>query len=146
MLPLNDGIGWAVGRARGADRTDASSARGLLMRFPQPVRDSDGHSSPVWARKKRRGAGAGGLVGFVVTLLALFGALTAALGIKEQSLAEGGAMMDGWITAGVNAARELAGQTPEAGEAAEAAAETAGEAAATAAAATAAPAAAPTKS
>jgi hypothetical protein len=98
------------------------------MRFPEPVRDSDGHSSPVWARKKRRGGGAGGLVGLLVTLLALFGALTAALGIKERSLAEGGALMDGWITAGVNAARELAGQAPEA---AEAAAETAGEAAET---------------
>jgi hypothetical protein len=96
------------------------------MRFPEPVRDSDGHSSPVWARKKRRGAGAGGLVGFLVTLLALFGALTAVLGVKEQSLCEGGALMDGWITAGVSAARELAGQAPEA---AEAAAETAGAAA-----------------
>lgn len=96
------------------------------MRIPEPVRDSDGHSSPVWARKKRRGAGVGGLVGLLVTLLAVFGALTAALGVKERSLAEGGALMDGWITAGVNAARELAGQTPEA---AEAAADTAGEAA-----------------
>ncbi len=96
------------------------------MRFPEPARDSDGHSSPVWARKKRRGAGAGGLVGFLVTLLALFGALTAVLGVKEQSLAEGGALMDGWITVGVDAARELAGQAPEA---AEAAVDTAGEAA-----------------
>ncbi len=96
------------------------------MRFPETARDSEGHSSPVWARKKRRGGGAGGLVGLLVTLLALFGALTAVLGVKEQSLAEGGALMDGWITTGVNAARELAGQAPEA---AEAAAATAGEAA-----------------
>lgn len=96
------------------------------MRFPEPVRDSDGHSTPVWARKKRRGAGAGGLVGFLVTLLALFGVLTAVLGIKERSLAEGGALMDGWIATGVSATRELAGQAPEA---AEAAAEKAGDAA-----------------
>jgi hypothetical protein len=96
------------------------------MRFPEPVRDSDGHSTPVWARKKRRGGGAGGFVGLLVTLLALFGVLTAVLGIKERSLAEGGALMDGWIAAGVSAARELAGQAPEA---AEAAAEKAGDAA-----------------
>ena len=57
------------------------------------------------------------------------GVLTAALGIKEQSLAKGGALMDGWITAGVDAVREAAGQAPET---AEAAADTAGAAAVTA--------------
>lgn len=96
------------------------------MRFPEPVRMSEDHASPVWARSKRRGGGGGGFVGLIVTLLALFGVLTAVLGIKEQSLAEGGALMDGWITAGVTAARELAGQAPEA---AEVAADKAGEAA-----------------
>lgn len=97
------------------------------MRFQEPVRMSDDHASPVWARSKRRsGGGAGGLVGLLVTLLALFGVLTAVLGIKERSLAEGGALMDGWITAGVEKARALAGQAPEA---AGAAMETAGEAA-----------------
>jgi hypothetical protein len=55
-------------------------------------------------------------VGLIVTLLALFGVLTAVLGVKEQSLAEGGAMMDGWITAGVDQGRKLIGQAPEAAE------------------------------
>ena len=97
------------------------------MRFPEPVRMSDDHASPVWARTKRRsGGGGGGFVGLLVTLLALFGVLTAVLGIKEKSLAEGGAMMDGWITAGVASARGLVGQAPEA---ADTAAEKAGAAA-----------------
>ncbi|MBX9617115.1 MAG: hypothetical protein K2X25_16100 [Caulobacteraceae bacterium] len=97
------------------------------MRFQEPVHMSDDHASPVWARTKRRsGGGAGGFVGLLVTLLALFGVLTAVLGIKERSLAEGGALLDGWITAGVDRARALAGQAPEA---ADAAVETAGEAA-----------------
>jgi len=44
-------------------------------------------------------------------------ALTAALGIKEQSLAAGGAVLDGWITKGVDGAEGLVGQAPEAAEA-----------------------------
>ena len=97
-----------------------------MMRFPEPVRNADDGASPVWARSKRRGGGGGGLVGLIVTLLALFGVLTAVLGIKEQSLAEGGAMMDGWITAGVDQGKKLIGKAPEA---AEVAADKAGEAA-----------------
>ena len=97
------------------------------MRFPEPVRNADDNGTPVWARTKRRsGGGGGGLVGLIVTLLALFGVLTAVLGIKERSLAEGGAMMDGWISAGIAQGRTLIGQAPEA---AEAAADTAGDAA-----------------
>lgn len=88
------------------------------MRFPEPVRNSDDHASPVWARSKRRSRGGGGFVGLIVTLLALFGVLTAVLGIKEQSLARGGEMMDGWITAGVNQGKKLIGQAPEAAGAA----------------------------
>lgn len=86
------------------------------MRFPEPVRMAEDSTTPVWARSRRRGGGGGGFVGLLVTLLALFGVLTAALGIKEQSLAKGGAIMDGWITAGVNTAREAAGQAPEVAE------------------------------
>jgi len=88
-----------------------------MMRFPEPVRMADDdQASPVWARSKRRGGGGGGVVGLIFTLLALFGVLTAVLGVKEQSLAEGGAMMDGWITAGVDQGRKLIGQAPEAAE------------------------------
>jgi hypothetical protein len=88
------------------------------MRFSEPVRMADdGGHSPVWARPKRQSGNP--LVGIVVTLLALFGVLTAALGIKERSLAEGGAMMDGWISKGVSTVR---GEAPAvADEAAEAA-------------------------
>lgn len=89
----------------------------------------DGEHSPVWARTKRR-SGGNPVIGILVTLLALFGVLTAVLGIKERSLAEGGAMMDGWITKGVSTVR---GEAPrvagEAAVAAGAAAEKAGDAA-----------------
>lgn len=83
------------------------------MRFPEPCRMSESDNTPVWARKKRRRSGGPPIVGLLVTFLALFGALTAVLGIKERSLAEGGAIVDGWITAGWNGARELVGQAPE---------------------------------
>jgi hypothetical protein len=101
------------------------------MRFSEPVRMADGgEHSPVWARTKRR-SGGGPLVGIIVTLLALFGVLTAVLGIKEQSLAEGGAMMDGWITTAISTVR---GEAPEvadvAADATATAAATAGNAAA----------------
>lgn len=88
------------------------------MRFPEPVRNADDHATPVWARSKKRrsGGGGGGFVGLIVTLLALFGVLTAVLGIKERSLAEGGALMDGWITAGIDQGKALIGRAPEAAE------------------------------
>lgn len=99
------------------------------MRFSEPVRMADdGDHSPVWARSKRRSGNP--LVGVIVTLLALFGVLTAVLGVKEQSLAEGGAMMDGWIAKGVSTVK---GEAPkvadEAADAAGAAADKAGDAA-----------------
>lgn len=88
----------------------------------------DAEHSPVWARSKRRGGNP--FIGLIVTLLALFGVLTAVLGIKERSLAEGGAMMDGWISQGVATVR---GKAPEAADqaatATAAAAEKAGNAA-----------------
>lgn len=96
------------------------------MRFPEPVRMADdGEHSPVWARSKRRGGGMP-IVGLLVTLLALFGALTAVLGIKERSVGAGGDMIDGWISTGWNSALKLVGKAPEA---AEKAADEAGEAA-----------------
>lgn len=88
------------------------------MRFNQITRMADdGHTGPVWARKSRRSGGLSGIIGLIITLLAVFGALTAALGVKEQSLAEGGAVLDSWITKGVDGARGLVGQAPEAAEA-----------------------------
>ncbi|WP_374514968.1 hypothetical protein [Brevundimonas sp.] len=100
------------------------------MRFSQPVRMADdGDGGPIWSRPKRR-RGANPLVGVVVTLLAIFGVLTAGLGIKEKSLAGGGAVMDGWIAAGVSKVR---GEAPvvadRAADAAGAAANKAGDAA-----------------
>ena len=99
------------------------------MRFSEPVRMADdGEHSPVWARSRRRSGNP--VIGIVVTLLALFGVLTAVLGVKEQSLAEGGAIMDGWINKGVATVK---GEAPrvadEAAVAAGSAAEKAGDAA-----------------
>ena len=96
------------------------------MRFPQPVRMSDDAGpSPVWARTSKRRGGVP-IVGLLVTLLALFGALTAVLGIKERSVGAGGDMIDGWISTGWNSALGLVGKAPEA---AEKAADEAGDAA-----------------
>lgn len=67
----------------------------------------------MWARSKRRRGGPP-VVGFIVTLLALFGALTAVLGIKERSVAEGGAVIDGWLSTGWNEIKEITGQADEA--------------------------------
>lgn len=99
------------------------------MLFLKPVRQADGADhSPVWARSKHRRGNP--LVGLLVTLLAVFGVLTAALGIKEKSLADGGALMDGWLAKGVATVR---GEAPkvadQAGEAAGAVADKAGDAA-----------------
>lgn len=82
------------------------------MRFSEPVRMADdAEHSPVWARTKRRSGNP--LVGIIVTLLALFGVLTAVIGIKEKSLAEGGAIMDGWIS---QAVATVKGGAPEAAD------------------------------
>ena len=86
------------------------------MRFPEVVRNADDTShSPVWARnKRRRGRGAGSIVGLLVTLLALFGALTGVMAIKERSIGAGGAVIDGWIVTGVHKIRTLIGKAPAA--------------------------------
>lgn len=72
----------------------------------------EGDHSPVWARPRRR-RGGNPVVSVIVTLLAVFGVLTAVLGIKERSLAEGGAILDGWITSAVNTVK---GEAPEVAE------------------------------
>lgn len=83
------------------------------MRFSEPVRMAEDDGGPVWARSKRRRGGPP-VLGFIITLLALFGALTAVLGIKERSVAEGGALIDGWITAGWEQIKDITGQADEA--------------------------------
>jgi hypothetical protein len=83
------------------------------MRFLEPVRMADdGDHGPVWARRKRR-SGGNPIVGLLITLIALFGALMIVLGIKEQSVGEAGVIVDRWISAGWDSARQLAGQAPE---------------------------------
>lgn len=90
---------------------------------------ADDDHSPIWARSKRRSRG-NPFVTFLVTLLAVFGALTATLGVKEKSLAEGGAIMDGWIAKGVAMVKGEAPKVAEqAVDTAGAAAEKAGDAA-----------------
>ena len=51
-----------------------------------------------------------------MTLLALIGALTLVLSIKEGSVQAAGRMMDGWIMTGWTGAQRLAGRAPEAAE------------------------------
>lgn len=97
------------------------------MRFSEPVRMADdGDHGPVWSRKSRRSRG-NPIIGLLVTLLALFGALSMVMGIKERSFSAGGAVIDGWVSGAWKGVRELAGQAPDA---AEKAADEAGEAAA----------------
>ncbi|NBB64503.1 hypothetical protein GVN18_35180 [Pseudomonas sp. ODNR1LW] len=96
------------------------------MRFIDIRRAADGAEGPIWARRKKKKASAAPLINVLVTLLALFGALTLVLSIKERSIEAAGRMMDGWVAAGWSGALTLAGQAPEA---AEVAADKAGEAA-----------------
>lgn len=100
------------------------------MRQSAPLHSPDGGDhSPIWARKKRR-RDLTPVVNLVVTAFAVIGALTLGLGAKERSLADGGAIMDGWIARGVSVVK---GEAPrvadEAAAAAEAAADRAGDAA-----------------
>lgn len=109
------------------------------MRFSQPVHMAE-DAGPSWARRtsgrRKRGLNLGPLIGFIATILALFGALTTVMSIKEGSIASGGAVIDGWIDEGVAFVREAAGQAPAkveeaadvAGDKAEAAADRTGAA------------------
>jgi pyruvate/2-oxoglutarate dehydrogenase complex dihydrolipoamide acyltransferase (E2) component len=67
------------------------------MRIPVAVRMADDGGAPVWARSRRRGNG--GLVGFVVTILALVGVLVIGLSIHDRSFAKAGGRIDGWLCA-----------------------------------------------
>lgn len=88
------------------------------MTFLQPVRMADGGDhGPVWARSRRK-SGGNPVIGLIITLLALFGALTIALAVAERSVAGAGERIDGWIAAGVDGVRGLTGQADEAAEAA----------------------------
>ena len=91
--------------------------------------ENHGGSSPVWERRGRR-SGSNPLVGLIVTLLALFGALTAGLAIAERSVGGAGDRIDGWIAAGWNTVRGIdAGDVADAaGDAAEATGDAAAEA------------------
>lgn len=97
-----------------------------MMRFSETTRTADGAEGPIWARRKKKKASAAPLINVLVTLLALIGALTLVLSIKERSVQEAGRMMDGWIATGWSGAQKLAGRAPEA---ADVAAEKAGQAA-----------------
>ncbi len=89
--------------------------------------DNHGDVRPAWERRSRR-SGSNPVVGLLVTLLALFGALTLGLSIAERSVAEAGGRIDGWISAGWNAVRGV--DVEDAAEAAGDAAQATGEAAA----------------
>ena len=54
---------------------------------------------PVWARTRRRSSG-NPLLGLIVGLLALLGAASLGLAVKERSAAAAGARIDGWIALG----------------------------------------------
>jgi hypothetical protein len=62
----------------------------IAMSTPEPT-----SGVPVWARKRRKPSNP--LVGWVLAPLALFGALTAGLAVREKSMTGAGAQMDGWI-------------------------------------------------
>ncbi|OGN53042.1 MAG: hypothetical protein A3K57_07625 [Caulobacterales bacterium RIFOXYA1_FULL_67_7] len=87
-----------------------------MMRFSDVTRAAAGAEGPIWARSKKRKASAAPLVNLLVTLLALIGALTLVLSIKEGSVQAAGRMMDGWIMTGWTGAQRLAGRAPEAAE------------------------------
>lgn len=74
---------------------------------------ADDDHGPVWSRNTRHRSGGNPLIGFLVTLLALFGAVTAVLAIKERSVAEGGAILDGWISTAWTEIKKATGQADE---------------------------------
>ena len=104
----------------------AQNVWGENMRFSQMTCAAIGAEGPIWARNKKRKPSAAPLINVLVTLLALIGALTLVLSVKERSVEGAGRMMDGWISAGWTEAQKLAGRAPQA---ADVAADKAGQAA-----------------
>jgi biopolymer transport protein ExbB/TolQ len=102
------------------------------MRFPEVVRMAeDGVSAPVWARSKKSGGGAGGFIGLIVFLLALFGVLILALaGMNHWSFAKAGGQIDGWVCQVVAKVHGGAAKTEAAADKAGDAAKAAGDKAA----------------
>lgn len=81
------------------------------MRFPKAAHmPDDGGEAPVWARRASKGGGGNPLVGLIVTILALTGALTIGLAIWQKSFAAAGATIDGWIAPAVNQVKAWTGQ------------------------------------
>jgi pyruvate/2-oxoglutarate dehydrogenase complex dihydrolipoamide acyltransferase (E2) component len=67
------------------------------MRIPEAVRMADDGGAPVWARSRRHGGG--GVLGFVITVLALTGVGVIGLAVHDHSFAKAGGRIDGWLCA-----------------------------------------------
>jgi hypothetical protein len=63
---------------------------------------------PVWARRRKR-SGVPPLIGFVIVLLALFGAVVIGTSLRMGSVEKGGAVIDRWIAMGKAKWDEAAG-------------------------------------
>lgn len=72
------------------------------MSTPEPT-----SGVPVWARKRRKPGNP--LIGLVLVPLALLGAVTAGLAIREKSFAGAGARMDGWVAVAGDHAHKAVG-------------------------------------
>ena len=74
--------------------------------------EASGGHDPVWTRSRRR-SGGNPLIGLIVTLLALFGALTLGLAVREGSVARAGAVIDTWSASGWTTALRMVGKAPD---------------------------------
>lgn len=87
------------------------------MRFFTLTRAAAGAEGPIWSRprKRKRKFSAAPLVNTVLALLALIGALTLVLSIRERSVEAAGRTMDGWIATVWSEGQTLIGRTPTSG-------------------------------
>jgi predicted lipid-binding transport protein (Tim44 family) len=95
------------------------------MRFPEVVKMADDASAPVWARSKKSGGGLGGVFGFLMVILALFGVLIIVFRFMDGSFANAGGRVDGWVHSAVSMVHK---DTPKVEAKAAAAADTAADA------------------